>query len=82
VVIAVSDTGAGIPLDEQSRVFDRYWHARRSASKRGTGLGLSIAKGIVQAHGGRIWLESAPGNGSTFSFSIPVSVATVPARHA
>ena len=72
IVIAVSDTGAGIPAEEQGRVFDRYWHARRTASKRGTGLGLSIAKGIIQAHGGRIWLESAPGRGSTFSFSLPL----------
>jgi PAS domain S-box-containing protein len=77
VVIAVSDTGAGIPPEDQSRVFDRYWHARRTAKKRGTGLGLSIAKGIVQAHGGRIWLESVPGHGSTFSFSIPVEPAGV-----
>jgi signal transduction histidine kinase len=80
VVITVSDTGAGIPLEEQPLVFDRYWHARRSASKRGTGLGLSIAKGIVQAHGGRIWLESAPGRGSTFSFSLPVDTTPVAVR--
>ena len=71
VVFAVSDTGPGIPAADQSRVFDRYWHARRTANRRGTGLGLSIAKGIVQAHGGRMWLESASGEGTTFFFSIP-----------
>ena len=71
VLFSVTDTGPGIPLAEQSRVFDRYWQSRRAASKRGTGLGLSIAKGIVEAHGGRLWLESTPGKGSTFLFSIP-----------
>jgi PAS domain S-box-containing protein len=80
VVIAVSDTGVGIPPEERSRVFDRYWHARRTASKRGTGLGLSIAKGIVQAHGGRIWLESVPGTGSTFSFALPIDVVNAARR--
>jgi PAS domain S-box-containing protein len=71
VVFAVSDTGPGIPVADQPYVFDRYWHARRTANKRGTGLGLSIARGIVQAHGGRIWLDSEPGRGTTFYFSIP-----------
>ena len=73
VVFAVSDTGPGIPAADQPFVFDRYWHARRSPNKRGTGLGLSIARGIVQAHGGRMWLESKPGSGTTFYFSIPGS---------
>jgi PAS domain S-box-containing protein len=71
VVFAVSDTGPGIPLADQPRVFDRYWQSRRTATKRGTGLGLSIAKGIVDAHGGRMWLQSGPDEGSTFFFSIP-----------
>ena len=78
VVFAVSDTGPGIPLLDQPRVFDRYWQSRRTANKRGTGLGLSIAKGIVEAHGGRMWLESAPDEGSTFFFSIPAE--TIGAR--
>lgn len=71
VVFFVRDNGPGIPLADQPRVFDRYWHSRRTANKRGTGLGLSIAKGIVEAHGGRLWLESTPGQGATFYFSIP-----------
>jgi signal transduction histidine kinase len=52
-------------------VFDRFWQSRRTANKRGTGLGLSIARGIVDAHGGRMWLESMTGKGATFFFSIP-----------
>ena len=76
VVFAVTDTGPGIPIADQPRVFDRYWHSRRTANKRGTGLGLSIAKGIVEAHGGRMWLESVPGQGSTFTFSVPAESTT------
>lgn len=54
------------------RVFDRFWHATQASSIRGSGLGLSIAKGIVDAHGGRIRVESTVGEGSTFSFTIPL----------
>jgi len=71
VVFSVTDTGRGIAPEAQTRVFDRYWHASQGARKRGTGLGLSIAKGIVEAHGGRIWLRSETGRGSTFAFSVP-----------
>lgn len=78
VVLSVTDTGPGIPLADQPRVFDRYWQSRRTANKRGTGLGLSIAKGIVEAHGGRMWLESAPGSGSSFFFSIPAETVSSP----
>ena len=73
VVFSVSDTGQGIPLANQTRVFDRYWQAAAGARSGGSGLGLSIAKGIVEAHGGTIWLASAPGQGSTFSFALPVA---------
>jgi PAS domain S-box-containing protein len=72
VRFGVSDTGRGIDPAVHQRIFDRYWHASSGARKRGTGLGLSIAKGIVEAHGGRISVESEVGEGSTFSFSIPV----------
>lgn len=67
----VRDTGPGIPPDDLERVFDAYWHhAERSD---GAGLGLFISTGIVEAHGGRIWAESEPGEGSTFRFTIPVA---------
>ena len=70
VLFWVSDTGSGIPAENVPHLFDRFWQAR-SADRRGAGLGLSIAKGIVEAHGGRIWVESKLGRGSTFSFTIP-----------
>jgi signal transduction histidine kinase len=66
----VKDHGPGIPDEQLRRVFDRYWQDRRT-SRQGTGLGLSIAKGFVEAHGGRIWVESKLGEGSTFSFTLP-----------
>jgi signal transduction histidine kinase len=70
VCVSVSDTGKGISPQDVERVFDRHWRGRDEASK-GTGLGLFIAKGIVEAHGGRIWVESALGKGSTFFFTLP-----------
>ena len=73
VVFSVTDTGPGIPLANQARVFDRYWHASAGARTGGSGLGLSIARGIVEAHGGSIWLASTPGRGSTFAFALPVT---------
>ncbi|HXZ11039.1 MAG TPA: ATP-binding protein [Candidatus Sulfotelmatobacter sp.] len=74
-VISVADTGIGIPLADQERIFERFYRvdAARSREAGGTGLGLSIAKHIVEAHGGRLWVESAVGRGSTFSFSMPLA---------
>ncbi len=66
----VSDTGPGIPPEHVPHVFDRYWQAK-STAKLGTGLGLSIAKGIVEAHSGKIWVESEPGKGASFNFTLP-----------
>ena len=70
VVFWVADTGCGIPSEHLPHVFDRFWQATR-AGRQGAGLGLPIAKGIVEAHGGRIWVESTAGSGSTFFFTIP-----------
>jgi signal transduction histidine kinase len=66
--VAVSDDGPGIAPEDLPHVFERYW---KSGSKRGTGLGLAIARGIVDAHGGHIHVESRVGEGSTFAFTLP-----------
>jgi PAS domain S-box-containing protein len=72
VLFSVADTGSGIDPLHLPHVFDRFWQARREGRK-GLGLGLAIARGVVDAHGGRIWAESTPGDGSTFLFTIPVA---------
>jgi signal transduction histidine kinase len=71
VRFAVEDTGAGIPTEDQEHVFDRFWQAKKAA-RMGTGLGLSIAKAIVEGHGGHIAVESTPGVGSRFLFTLPI----------
>jgi signal transduction histidine kinase len=70
VRICVRDRGPGIELDDQPHIFERYWSSERDARK-GTGLGLYIAKAIVEAHGGRIGVESKPGDGAMFWFTLP-----------
>ena len=72
VCFAVADDGPGIAEPQQEHLFERYWKGK-TEDRRGVGLGLYIAKGIVDAHGGRIWVESRPGAGSTFCFTIPVA---------
>jgi two-component system phosphate regulon sensor histidine kinase PhoR len=71
VVVTVADTGAGIDPAALPHVFERFYKADHSRSKGGSGLGLAIVKHTVQAHGGRVWVESTPGEGATFSFSLP-----------
>lgn len=73
VRFAVKDTGIGIPEDDLERVFERFYKADRSRSGSGTGLGLSISRHIVELHGGKIWVESREGEGSTFQFTLPVA---------
>jgi PAS domain S-box-containing protein len=72
VVISVLDNGSGIAPELLPRVFDRYWQSSRT-DRQGAGLGLAIAKGIVETHGGRIWIESRPGEGTTASFTLPLA---------
>ena len=69
---SVRDTGQGIPEDELPHVFDRFWQGRRK-SHAGIGLGLSIVKGLVEAHGGRLWVESKVGAGTTFFFTLSLA---------
>lgn len=73
IEVFVQDDGPGIPADSLERVFERFYRVDKARSREqgGTGLGLSIVKHIVQAHGGRVWVESAPGQGAKFCFTLP-----------
>jgi signal transduction histidine kinase len=71
VLFTVADTGPGIPAEHLGDIFNPYWQAKRTA-RMGAGLGLPIARGIVESHGGRIWVESEPGAGTKFSFTLPL----------
>jgi two-component system sensor histidine kinase KdpD len=75
IIVSVTDQGIGMNSVTLSKLFDRFYQADQvvNGKTRGTGLGLSISKGIVEAHGGKIWVESQPGKGSKFSFSLPVN---------
>jgi signal transduction histidine kinase len=76
-VVAVTDTGVGIAPADQKRIFEEFQQVDSSSTRKkgGTGLGLAIAKRIVELHGGRIWVDSTPGQGSTFAFTLPLTVA-------
>jgi signal transduction histidine kinase len=73
VIVSVSDEGIGIPVEEQARIFERFYRVDDALSRRtaGSGLGLYLAKAVIDAHGGRIWVESTPGHGASFSFALP-----------
>jgi PAS domain S-box-containing protein len=73
VTVYVADQGIGIPAEEQARIFDRFHRVESGLHRRteGTGLGLYLVKAIIEAHGGRVWVESAPGRGSIFMFTLP-----------
>ena len=68
--ISVRDTGPGIPDEMLPYIFERYWRVRQQG-RLGTGLGLSIARGLVEVHGGRLWVETKVGEGTTFTFTLP-----------
>jgi two-component system sensor histidine kinase KdpD len=70
-VVEVADRGAGLPPGDESRIFNKFYGAQRSASSMSVGLGLAICQGIIEAHGGGIWAENRPGGGAIFSFTLP-----------
>ncbi len=74
VVLGITDTGEGIPADQMDQLFQRFHQADKNVQRKrmGSGLGLSICRNLVEMHGGRIWVESAPGVGSSFSFTLPM----------
>ena len=76
-IVSVADRGPGISPDELERVFEKFYRGRRSPAKvEGTGMGLAIAKGIIEAHGGKIHAENRPGGGAVISFSLPLHPKT------
>jgi signal transduction histidine kinase len=74
VVFYVADGGPGVAAEDRRRIFERYWRGPE-AGHRGVGLGLSIAKGIVEAHGGRLWVAARRGRGAVFRFSLPIAAS-------
>ncbi len=79
IIISVADSGCGIPESDQQRIFEKYYRCHENGSKiPGTGLGLPSAKSILEAHGGEIWVQSAPGAGSVFRISLPVIMEASP----
>ena len=72
VQVSIKDDGIGIPVGEQARIWDRLYRGDKSRGERGLGLGLSLVKAVVEAHGGRVTVQSAEGSGSEFRVSLPV----------
>jgi signal transduction histidine kinase len=71
IVVSVADEGVGVAPEDQDRIFDRFYQSSNGGGGRGTGIGLTIAQRFTELHGGRIWVESEPGSGATFSFTMP-----------
>lgn len=80
VEISVHDEGPGIPPESQRRLFEKFYRARAGTGAPGSGIGLTISKGLVEAHGGHISVESAPGAGTTFRFTLPLAAETIAKR--
>jgi len=72
VHLAIADHGPGIPAGRRERVFDKFYRLESTGRGRGSGLGLAVSRGLVEAHGGRIWIEETPGGGATFAFELPI----------
>ena len=79
IILQVSDNGPGIPVQDQAHIFDKFYRGHNMDKQEGSGLGLAIVKSIVDAHQGRIWVESNLGQGSTFFIVLPTSSPTIPA---
>jgi two-component system sensor histidine kinase KdpD len=79
VLVEVADRGPGLPAGEETRIFDKFHRAPQSVTTSGIGLGLTICRGIVTAHGGRIWAENRPGGGAVFRFTLPLAGPPPPA---
>jgi two-component system sensor histidine kinase KdpD len=83
VRVDVADRGPGLPPGEELRVFEKFYRVPAATATSGVGLGLTICRGIITAHGGRIWAENRPGGGAVFRFTLPLSgppQASVPAE--
>jgi len=78
VLVSVTDTGPGIAAEDQERIFEEFQQTEAGAGQReGTGLGLALSKRLVELHGGRIWVDSEPGEGSAFVFTLPSRAASM-----
>ncbi len=74
MLLSIADNGVGIPLEHQHRIFERFYKVDQARTRgSGTGLGLAIVRHLVEGHGGRVWLSSTVGNGTTFYFTIPTA---------
>ena len=82
VRVDVADRGPGLPPGEEARIFDKFYRAPAVSAASGVGLGLTICRGIITAHGGRIWAENRPGGGAVFRFTLPLAAPPAAAGEA
>ena len=78
VTVEVADRGPGVPPGEEQRLFDKLYRGQPAGVRRGFGLGLAICRGILEAHGGHIWVENRPAGGATFRFTLPLQGSPPP----